>query len=362
MRVLSVVDGKGWTGGVEQAFLLTRELRDRGVEASLAVHRDNPVLDEARSAGLDVMAYDRGAGRLSRVARLREILSGRYDVVIGHKPAAIRHLILPLALHRGRTLFVGVRRVCYPVSPLTVYRVPKLVVAVARQVREVLAESGLNRDKIRVIPSGVDLRRFRPSGVMSAATRRSLGIGREKVILNLAKFVPAQKGQHLLFQAARMLRGRVPLRIVLAGLETDGPEAKEMVSRYGLQGSVSLLGFRRDIPELINGADLFAFPSLPGLDAIAGSVLQAMACRKLTVAAAVGGIPEYLRDGENGFLVPPGDPEALAAAMERALALGAEEAEAVGRRAARTVEDGYSAGTMAERWIRLLREPLPAGN
>jgi len=355
MKVLNVVDGSGWTGGVEQAFLLTRELRELEVDARLAVHSGNPVYREASGAGLPVYAYEGKEVAEGPFRRLRSLLREGYDVVVGHKPGAIRRLILPCLLEGARDRFIGVRRVSFPVSKLTVYRVPSRLVAVSESVREVLGASGLPRERIAVIPSGVDTDLFRPSEEGRKRGRKNFGLEGKVVILNLAKFVPRQKGQRHLLAVAARLKGRYPLRILLAGLETDGEAARGMVEEYGLEDTVELLGFRRDIPDLINAADLFVFPSLPGLDAIAGSVLQAMACRRVTVASRVGGIPEYLRDGDNGFLAAPGDEESLAGALEQALALSAEERERMGRSARETVVARYSVGAMAASYLRLFR-------
>jgi glycosyltransferase involved in cell wall biosynthesis len=362
MKVLNVVDGSGWTGGVEQAFLLTRELRELEIDARLAVHSGNPVYREASGAGLPVYAYEGAGAGAGPFRALRSLLGEDYDVVVGHKPGAIRQLILPLLLDGARDSFVGVRRVSFPVSRLTVYRVPPRVVAVSESVRDVLGASGLPRERIAVIPSGVDTDLFRPSEERRSKGRKRFGLEGKVVILNLAKFVPGQKGQgHLLAVAAR-LKGKYPLRVFLAGLETDGEEARRMVKDYGLEDTVELLGFRRDIPDLINAADLFVFPSLPGLDAIAGSVLQAMACGRVTVASGVGGIPEYLRDGDNGFLAAPGDEESLLGTMERALALSGEEKGRMGRLARKTVVDRYSLRAMAASYVRLFRQMPGAGS
>ncbi len=355
MKILSVVDGSGWTGGVEQALLLTEELRRLDIDARLAVHGANPVYEEARSRDIPVYAYEKEGERFP-AARLLHLLKEGYDFVIGHKPAAVRHLILPLLLRGRHARSIGVRRVSYPVSRLTVYRFPEHVVAVSNSVREVLMASGLRGDRITVIPSGVDTGLFRFSPEQRKASREKLGLEKKRVLLNLAKFVPEQKGQGHLFAAAAALKGTFPLAVCLAGLETDGPAARRAVEGCGLEGTVHLLGFRRDIPELINASDVFVFPSLPGLDAIAGSVLQAMACGRVTVASAVGGIPEYLRDGENGFLVPPGDTNRLRDALERAFTLDDGERERIGRNARETVLRKYSTGVMALSYLELFRK------
>ena len=355
MKVLNVVDGSGWTGGVEQTMLLCRELRVLGVDARMAAHRDNPVLGEAAETGIPAYAYDDGSGGVSRSRRLMDLMAEGYDFIVGHKPGAIRHVALPRLLRSRRSPLIGVRRVSFPVSPLTVYRLAGSIVAVAENVRGVLRESGLRRVPITVIPSGVDVGKFKPDAVMGAETRALLGVEGKTTLLSLAKFVPEQKGQNVLMEAAAALKGVSDIRIIMAGLETDGEEARRLVRSHGLEDETALLGFRRDIPGLLNAADVFVFPSLPGLDAIAGSVLQAMACGRVVVASDVGGIGEYLRDGENGFLVPPGDASALRLALVKAIGLGGRERERLGRQARETVLAGYSSRRMAEEYLRLFR-------
>jgi glycosyltransferase involved in cell wall biosynthesis len=356
MKVLNVVDGSGWTGGVEQALLLAAELRRRGADARLAAHRDNPILGEAKRRGVPAYPYEGDGGGVRNIMSLHRLLGEKYDFVIGHKPGAIRQLILPIGLRHRRSRFVGVRRVSFPVSSLTVYRAPERVVAVSASVKKVLSGSGLKGGKIVVIPSGVDTDLFQPLAAVREKERRERGLEGKVVILNLAKFVPEQKGQRHLLEAVAVLKGRYPLKVLLAGIDTDGERARDTVRGFGLEDVVDLLGFRRDIVELIQVADLFVFPSLPGLDAIAGSVLQAMACGKIVVASAVGGIPEYLHDGRNGFLVPPGERSALAAAMERAIALPPGERAAMAGQARETVVSGYSVSAMGESYLRLFAE------
>jgi glycosyltransferase involved in cell wall biosynthesis len=356
MKVLNVVDGSGWTGGVEQAFLLAAELRRRGADARLAAHHKNPIVGEANRRGVPAYPYESDGVGVRNVVSLHRLLGEKYDFVIGHKPGAIRQLILPVALLHRRTRFVGVRRVSFPVSSLTVYRAPERVVAVSASVKEVLAQSGLRGEKITVIPSGVDTDHFRPLAAVREMERKKRGFEGKIVILNLAKFVPEQKGQRHLLEAVAVLKDRYPLKVLLAGIGTAGERAGEMVRDCGLEGVVDLLGFRRDVMELIQVADLFVFPSLPGLDAIAGSLLQAMACGKIVVASAVGGIPEYLNDGRNGFLVPPGETEALAAAMERAISLPPGERTRMSGQARGTVVADYSVSAMGESYLCLFAE------
>ena len=139
------------------------------------------------------------------------------------------------------------------------------------------------------------------------------------------------------------------------GLDTDRGEAKELIKKLGLEDRVIGLGFRRDVPDLLNAADYFVLSS--HLEGIAGALLQAMATGMVVISTSAGGISEYLRDGENGFLVPVGDKEKLLRAMERALNLSEVEYRQMGKRAMETAE-GYSIERTAEGYVRLFNELL----
>ncbi len=98
----------------------------------------------------------------------------------------------------------------------------------------------------------------------------------------------------------------------------DGPARQPLqaeIHRLGLELNVQLLGERRDVPELLAGADIFVLSSAS--EGLPVSIIEAMAAGLPVVASAVGGVPELVVEGETGLLAPPGDVAALAAAIER---------------------------------------------
>jgi glycosyltransferase involved in cell wall biosynthesis len=105
----------------------------------------------------------------------------------------------------------------------------------------------------------------------------------------------------------------MPYRAAIVG---DGPE-RAALEAAAATAQVELLGERGDVPEQLAASDVFVLSSRS--EGMPMSILEAMAAGLPVVASAVGGIPEIVRDGETGLLVPPGDADALAAALGRLL-------------------------------------------
>jgi colanic acid/amylovoran biosynthesis glycosyltransferase len=145
-------------------------------------------------------------------------------------------------------------------------------------------------------------------------------------LLALGRLVP-KKGFPVLLAACRRLAAQgVDFRLTLAG---DGPERgklRDLIGRYGLADRVSLPGTvsHREVSRLMSQAHLLVMPSLIApsgdRDGIPNVILEALLCEVPVVASAVSGIPEVIRAEDTGWLVPPGDPAALAQAVLTALA------------------------------------------
>jgi glycosyltransferase involved in cell wall biosynthesis len=141
--------------------------------------------------------------------------------------------------------------------------------------------------------------------------RASLGIpAGVPVVGTVANFKP-HKGYDLLMEAAAKVRREAPeTRFVLVGQGPALEDTRRRAADLGLDGSVVLTGFREDALELCSALDVFTLASLN--EGLSISLLEAMALGKPSAVTRVGGIPEVVRDGVEGFLVPPGDPAALA--------------------------------------------------
>lgn len=191
--------------------------------------------------------------------------------------------------------------------------------------------------KLRIVPNGVDLARFSPRPA-PPELRGALGLpAGAPCVVSVGRFVAVKGYAHLVDAAAALERARPGVHWVLAGDGELRPALEAQARRLGLGGRIHFTGWRDDVPALVAQGDLFVLPSLE--EPFGRVLIEAMAMGKAVVATAAGGVPEIVVEGETGLLVPPGDPEALAAAVRALLDDAPRGARlgAAGRRRAETV-------------------------
>jgi glycosyltransferase involved in cell wall biosynthesis len=143
------------------------------------------------------------------------------------------------------------------------------------------------------------------------------------------------KGHRVLVEAAALLRERCPkVRFFCAGEGSEKAALQKRIRELGLERTVVLLGHRIDVPSLLRRADAFTLCS--SAEGLSNAVMEAMAARLPVVATDVGGNGELL-EGGRGVLVPYGDPQALAGALDR-IFTDRVAAQAMGRRARAFIE------------------------
>ncbi len=235
-------------------------------------------------------------------------------------------------------------------------RLADLVVANADAVREVcIREEGVKPENCVVVRNGMDLERFDACAAQPLqAPLPGEGAPFVAVIGNLWPV----KGHRTLIEAVAQLPAELAhVRFLCAG---EGPEREELTRRIlelGLGDRVLLAGHRLDVPAILARAQAACLCS--SAEGLSNALMEAMAARLPIVATAVGGTPELVHDGDNGFLVPPADAEALAAKLTDLL-LRPEEAREMGLRGRRRVESELSMERMAEGHGALYRRALQA--
>ena len=214
--------------------------------------------------------------------------------------------------------------------------------AVSREIAAELVERlGWPAGKVEVAYNAVDVERVAvaaPPGL-----REQLGGSETRPLVLTPARLDAQKGHETLLEAI----AEVPEALFL--LAGEGPKRAELEGRsaqLGVGDRVRFLGRREDVPQLLAACDVFALPSLYEGSSLA--VLEAMAAGIPVVSSAIGGTEELIEDGRSGFLVPPGDASALAAALRRLLG-DKELRRDLAARARERVDQGLTRPQMAER-------------
>jgi glycosyltransferase involved in cell wall biosynthesis len=246
------------------------------------------------------------------------------------------------------------------------------MVAVSAEIQRFLQErAGVAGSLAAVIRNGVDAGRFTPDSVVRQRVRSELGIHGDRPVLGcFGSHYPVKGQAHLLEAMARVSASRPDARLLLAGRGPLQGELQRRARTLGLENAVRFLGFRDDIPGLLQAIDVFVLPSLS--EGLPLALLEAMANGKPIVATRVGGVPEVIADGESGLLVRPGSPDDLAAAVLRLLAdrgLAARLGQTARERASRdhtltamvrAYQDLYDSQIAARRRSLLARLSRPA--
>jgi len=271
----------------------------------------------------EVVGFRRRRLPVSFVKMVAWLRRGRFDVLHCHLPLAdllgrpagrLAGIPVIVTTEHGRNTW---KPWYYLVAERMLNHITDLRICVSQDVLEIRRRrEGTPPSKLVRIPNGVDAERFRRPGRDRAEVMKEQGWQPEDFLVVSVGRLEPEKNYPVLIQAVAGLTARHPrVRCLLVGDGGLKGELTAMVKSLGLDGVVRLAGRRDDIPEILGAADVFVLAS--SKEGLPVSLLEAMAAGKAVVVTAVGGMPEVIRTGENGIVVPPGDSAALGAAMER---------------------------------------------
>jgi glycosyltransferase involved in cell wall biosynthesis len=363
LEIAHVTGESGFSGGEVQVFLLMEGLRKRGHRNLLICPPESASAREAQHRGFEIRcARMRSDASLLGALRIRAHLRAcRPDLVHLHTGRAdwlgglaAWQLGLPAITTRRMDRRVGRS----PRKRFLYRRVVRRAVAISPAVRKRLIRGGVAPETTRIIPSAVDPEALQPSAGRSA-TRAREGLAEDTPCLLVLASLVARKGIDVLLDAlARLDAHAAPPVLWIAG---EGPERDALERRargLGLAQRVRFLGRRSDAGDLLAACDIFVLPSR--LEGLGVAALEAMAAARPVVASAVGGLGEAVEHERTGLLVPPEDPEALAAALARLLEDPAL-CKRLGDAGPARVREGYSAERMVEAYDALYAEVLAEG-
>lgn len=363
VRVVHLIAGDQWAGIEAQTTNLLADLvRRPDVAPAAAVFHDGRLLRELARLGVPVELIDqRRLGPAGCVARIARLLR-RHDAAVVHthryRENTLGVLACGLLLRRRPRQVVTVHGLPEPFRgwrrlKMELYRTletaalraaqPTLI-AVSREMQFTL-QGRYPACHTIYLPNGIDPAHLKPARDPSLM-RWDLKLSRRApVIAMIGRLAPVKGADLFLWAAHRMLRPRPDLRFLVIG---DGPERSRLEAQareLGLDGSLQFLGHRDDLPDLLQIVDILLMPSRH--EGMPMSLLEALALGKPVVAAAVGGIPEVIRDQEQGLLVAPENPVQLADACLALLAQPVRARELGAQARQRVLRDFSSTRTAA---------------
>jgi len=349
----------GWRGGEVQAALLARGLRARGHRCEVLARRGGELARRLADEGIPVHTFS-GKGRsplgLWQIRRFLTRLAP--DVLHANDShaltaAGLAGLGLPIAAR------VASRRVEFPLhSPRKYERLADRVVCVSQHVAHVCREQGLAEQRLRVVYDGVDPARV-AAGCRSRG-RQKLGLAPQQRLLLTVGALDSSKGHAFLLAALPAVLARFPE--VVVAIVGEGPLADSLAKtarHLRVDRRVRWLGYRNDVADLIQAADLFVLPSCR--EGLGSSLIDAMLAEAPIVTTTAGGITELVGplrgEAKVAWTVPPSVVQQLSAAILSALdspELCAIRSAAAQSRARRL----FTADCMVESTLSVYREVL----
>lgn len=199
------------------------------------------------------------------------------------------------------------------------YRGADAFACISRDIERETLACGVPRDRVSYLPNAIDMTHFRPAEPGERdRLRQELSLPAGRSVCLFVGRLSREKGVLDLLEAWRLLQPSDAL-LVMAGPAMTGhawdaaAPGRAFVERHGLTESVRFVGPLTDVAPMLKAADLVVQPS--HFEALGLSAIEALACGVPLVASAVGGLLDFVVDGENGRLCPPQDPHALAACI-----------------------------------------------
>ena len=363
MKIVQLDSQRSWRGGEQQVLYLAQALQTRGYDNVIVCQPQSALSQRATDAGLPTWNLPmRHEVDLAAVWRLGRYLKRRQiDILHMHAPHAHTIGLLARRLAPGVRLVVSRRVDFAPMrhwgSRWKYHAAGVYYLTVSDAIRQVLLTSGIPAERIQTIHSGIDLRR--DDTVPDAAALFPEGTR----VIGTVGHLAGHKGHTYLLEATRHLLHDEPrVGVAIIGTGDLQPALEAQAAALGIAERVRFPGFRCDVLALMRQFEIFVMPS--SLEGLGTSVLDAMALGKPVVATRAGGLPEVVRHGVTGLLVPPRDPVALARAVREMLRYP-EQSQQFSEAGRARVARYFTATRMADQTLRVyqqLVDGVPVGD
>jgi glycosyltransferase involved in cell wall biosynthesis len=365
LRIFQILEFNQFnTGSVHQMFQAAVGLRERGHEVTVISRPDELLARRAAENGIAFAAFPFSGQADLRTIRGIAALAGsaKPDVIHVHKGLA-HSLSMAATWRRPAGAFVVNRGVSFPLDVWNriKYRTPRVdrVVTVCEQIRMVIIRSGrLAPEKVEVIYAGTDVTLFDPARWLRHPFRVEKAIGEDRFLIAQVGVRDWKGWMELIDSVVDVATETPAVHLALIGCRSAS-EAEAVLSyarRAGIEGHVTAVEYRSDMPNVFAACDLVVDASWAGTG-ITGTIREGMAMGKPVIATDCGGNGELLSSPEVGLLVPMKDRAALTGAIRKVIGDPAASAR-MGQKAREHVRAHFSKELRITRLETLYRRIL----
>lgn len=341
-RVMMLVGHKGiWSGSSFQMVWALKSMKEAGVEVlgvwAKGTEEDEATLNTFYPLNIPIMTIEMSSlpsprAVLTLVRVIREFAPQVIEAV--KSPAQYLALSASLIIKRPALVFYrGISRVMDPFQAwkFRLSMVNKVIVNSYALRTSLIADNGISPEKVEVVYGEYDPRCNEVEREDPTLLREKLRIPQDRPLITLVGNYAPWRGQEVAIKAARLLKQEgLQFTMFLCGKGTESLQG--LVKEWELEENVRVEPFRYDALLLLRASDL-AINSSTQNESLSGALLNAQRLGVPCVATDVGGAKEIVREGETGFIVPPGDERALAEAIKRILTMPSHKREIMSREA-----------------------------
>lgn len=360
MHIMFVITGLGMGGAETQVCNLADKLSSRGYQVKIA-YLLQPAIVQPKSKDIELIWLGSRKSPLSilkaYINLVRLINNVNPDVVHSHMFHA--NILARLA----KVLTSIPRLVCTAHNTneggslrMLAYRLTNSLGDVFSNVSQEAVEAfeenkAAPKGEMIATHNGIDIDFFKFDEVKYLKLKEELGLANKKIFIAIGRFHEQKDYPNLLNAFSELLKSQVNRHLLIVGDGDLRSHLEKIIIDKGLSSNISLLGVRKNIPELLSVADVFVLSS--AWEGFGLVVAEAMACERVVVATNSGGVAEVL--GSEGFLVAPKNSDELATAMEKAALLSYEEARVIGKAARQRIVEKYSLDSVVDNWLKIYK-------
>ena len=357
MKILLTNSTDIFAGGEDYVLTLARWLRKRGHAVWVSALPGHLLLAKCEEEEIPVVPVDyRGMSRVFEVSRELRSHLRRLGIDVVHSNANYDRTCAAIAAVGLRTRHVAGIHSTHSIQHNITHwwrnrwGVDHFITDAEAGRAVLIQKDGIARARITAVPIGIENEDAKQAAGARTAIRREWGVGASALVVgNVARLVEFKGHRYLLETIALVVKEVDDAWFPIVG---DGELLDALQSQargLGIESRVKFLGFQDHLENIYPGFDIYTHSSLElAAEMFPIAILRALGAGLPVVCTNVGGIAAMVREGESGFLVPPGDPPALAAALVRVL-LDASLRGRMGKESRALFEERYHASAMAER-------------